>query len=224
MTDPVASSRPSEGGTGSGWAAYYNAVSERPPRELLRHALSLFPSPAKTNRLAIDIGCGAGVETRELLRQGWNVFAIDSQPSALERVRRNLSAAEAGRLQVYAGCVEATELPGADFIWAGRSLPFLNPQAFPMVWNRIAEALKPAGRFAGDFFGVQDEWSDEAKMTFHTAAGLRSMFRPLRLEYFMSEQGLRPTATKGMKKSHAFAAIVYRDEPKRSVSSRRDRE
>ena len=152
------------------------------------------------------------METRELLRQGWNVLAIDAQPSAVELLQTRVEPSHIHRLDIRIGSVADMELPSADFIWAGLSLPFVNPQVFPVVWSAIVKALKPGGRFAGDFFGVRDEWRNEADMTFHTSKNLRELFRPLRLEYFMSELGLRPTATLGLKQSHAFAAIVSRHE------------
>src|SRR5690348_12406988 len=117
---------PMDARPGGDWNAYYRAVSGRPPRELLRHALRLFPDTPSGSRLALDIGCGTGNETLELLRQGWRVLAIDEQPSALEALRSAVSPADVGRLQIHMGSVTDLQMPEVDLVWAGRSLPFLD--------------------------------------------------------------------------------------------------
>jgi hypothetical protein len=48
---------------------YYQKVGQRQPRNLFLQAVNLFSSPG----LAVDLGCGASVETRELLGRGWQV-------------------------------------------------------------------------------------------------------------------------------------------------------
>ncbi|MEC4815643.1 MAG: methyltransferase domain-containing protein [Scytonema sp. PMC 1069.18] len=42
---------------------------------------SLAPS-----RFAVDLGCGDGRDTVELLRQGWRVLAIDGEAEAIARL------------------------------------------------------------------------------------------------------------------------------------------
>ncbi len=63
----------------SGWAAYYRNTEGRPPRPTLLFALDRFAAPG----FAVDLGCGEGRDTIELLRRGWSVQAIDSEPTAI---------------------------------------------------------------------------------------------------------------------------------------------
>ncbi len=67
------------------WAKYYKAVAKSLPHNTLNKAITLFEQTQtnKNKRLAIDLGCGAGRDTFELLRHGWQVLAIDNQPKAL---------------------------------------------------------------------------------------------------------------------------------------------
>ncbi|MGB7275490.1 MAG: hypothetical protein WBC69_19530 [Geitlerinemataceae cyanobacterium] len=61
------------------WKAYYDVVADRPPRETLLKALQHFEIPG----FAVDLGCGDGRDTVELLRRNRHVFAIDAQSEAI---------------------------------------------------------------------------------------------------------------------------------------------
>ncbi len=73
-----------------GWSRYYEATQGGAPRETLLLALDLFEregGAAGGERLAVDLGCGQGRDTLELLRRGWRVLAIDAEREAIERLR-----------------------------------------------------------------------------------------------------------------------------------------
>ena len=66
-----------------GWGRYYEVAKGGAPRETLRLALDLFESEGgEGERLAVDLGCGEGRDTLELLRRGWRVLAIDDEREA----------------------------------------------------------------------------------------------------------------------------------------------
>ena len=65
----------------SGWENYYQKTQGRTPRMVLLEALDIIEKETpKESRNAIDLGCGAGIETGILLERGWDVLAIDSEP------------------------------------------------------------------------------------------------------------------------------------------------
>jgi 23S rRNA C2498 (ribose-2'-O)-methylase RlmM len=69
----------------SSWHSFYKKTANAPASKTLTKALSLFeaqPQPRK-ERFAIDLGCGAGRDTFELLRQGWKVLAVDNRAQAI---------------------------------------------------------------------------------------------------------------------------------------------
>ena len=190
------------------WSAYYQAVAARPPRDLFRQTMHRFPEGRLAPRLAIDLGCGAGNETAAMLDLGWHVLAIDQQPEALDHVHELAKPDQRSRLTLQVASFTDVELPPSDLIWASVSLPFAHPADFPTVWRRIVASLRPAGRFAGDFFGPRHAWANRADMNFHTEDEVRELCSSLDVEYFISEEGERITATMGPRHWHAFAVAA----------------
>lgn len=136
------------------WKAYYDAVANRPPRKTILTALAAFEKPG----MAIDLGCGDGRDTVEILRQNWKVLAIDKEPDAITRLlaRPNLNTLQ---LTTQTVSFEELELPTkVDLINASFCLPFCSPAAFPSLWNKIFNSLATGGRFSGHLFGNRDSW------------------------------------------------------------------
>lgn len=70
------------------WTAYYSAVVGRPPRDTLLTALACFEAEKSVpnSQFAVDLGCGEGRDTVELLRRGWRVLGIDGENEAIARL------------------------------------------------------------------------------------------------------------------------------------------
>jgi SAM-dependent methyltransferase len=156
------------------WAAYNARQPGRLPRELLLRALQL-AGPA-AGRTAVDLGCGAGIETKALLDAGWRVYAIDGEPSTESRLLRTIGGRH-DRLTVRVTPFgELTgPLPPADLVYAGYSLPYQARDAFEELWQRIRSAVNPGGLLAVNIFGDRDEWATDERMTFLTEAEVRSL-------------------------------------------------
>jgi SAM-dependent methyltransferase len=192
------------------WVDYYRVQAPRPPRELLLQTLERLSIGGSPPAMAIDLGCGTGIETVELLRRGWQVLAIDAQTDAIAGVLARVDPDHSTRLETRVVSFDAMELPGTDLIWAGRSLPFCPPEHFGGVWGKILEALRAGGRFAGDLFGPRHFWAQrgDTSMTFHSPDQVRQLCRLLELEYFMEEEGKRATVTQGIQHWHAFSIVA----------------
>jgi SAM-dependent methyltransferase len=164
--------------------------------------------------VAIDLGCGDGVETRKLLRRGWRVHAIDGAPDVEQRVRAGLEPASdaaggtSDRLDVRALTFEEiSELPSADLIYAGFALPFCDADRFPALWSIVREALSPGGVFAGEFFGPHDEWAGRPGMNFHDRAGVERLLDGLSIERLVEDD--RPGRSfEGPKHWHVFHVVA----------------
>ena len=189
------------------WAEYYQKIQGRAPRQLLLDVLEKFPTGKLLH--AIDLGCGDGTETIELLSRGWNVLAIDGTEAAIKLLTDKVSQQARSRLQTEVAKFDAVAvtLPHTDLIHASLSIPFCHPSHFPALWEKITNALNPGGRFAGHFFGVRDSWANNPDMTFHTEEQVRAMLENFEIEYF-HEEDEDGESTSGPKHWHVFTVIA----------------
>ena len=187
----------------SGWEDYYRAIEGRAPRALFLDALTFLPDPG----VAVDLGCGDGTETLALLADGWTVVAADGAPEGIARLLASVPADAADRLTTLVAPFHELDLPQADFVYAGLSLPFCAPENFAEAWRRITGAVRAEGVVAAHFFGPKDSWADNPDMTFHTRAEVESLLDGFELRRF-EEQDEDGEAVSGPKHWHVFHVIA----------------
>ncbi|BAY86010.1 type 12 methyltransferase [Calothrix parasitica NIES-267] len=207
------------------WSDYYQAVANRPPRETLLTALKNFERENKTDsRTSIDLGCGAGRDTVELLRRGWKVVAIDSQQEAIERLKNYCYSEKCGLggfpqeqlfqdsetlLETRLSRFENIDLPsGVDLINASFSLPFCEPDSFPDLWNKIFSSLISGGRFCGQLFGDKDSWNQDSNMNFHSLSDIDLLLKDFTVELLSEEEHPGKTALGDEKYWHIFHIVA----------------
>jgi trans-aconitate methyltransferase len=186
------------------WSAYNAQQRCRAVRQLCREVLELAGPAAGRN--AVDLGCGAGRETRALLEAGWRVHAIDAEPS----VTAALADVDDDRLTIeVTRFAELQALPDADLVHAGYSLPYQSPEQFGRLWTLIRSCLRPGGWFAGNLFGERDSWAGAEGMTFLSGSSARELFDGLDVLYWteLDEDG---QAYSGPKHWHVFDVIARR--------------
>jgi tellurite methyltransferase len=194
----------------SDWTNYYGAVGLE-PRTTLLEALRRFDKEGSRGRFAVDLGCGTGGDTVELLRRGWQVLALDGQAEAIDRLLAlDLAEDERARLEARVSRFERAAWPPADLVNASFALPFCLPVDFPAVWGRIEDSLFPGGRFSGHLFGDRDEWSDEDDMTFQTRAEAEALLSRLEVELFDEVEEDGSTAVGKQKHWHLFHVVARR--------------
>jgi SAM-dependent methyltransferase len=193
------------------WSAFYDAVAHRPPHDTLLKALALFDGGPERERFAIDLGCGSGRDTLEMLRRSWRVLAIDREPEGLARLVDAAPITSKPRLTTRATAFEAiASLPPCDFVNASFSLPFCAPAHFDVLWQAIVRAIQPRGRFAGTLFGINDEWAHDTTMTFHMRDQVDAMLAPLKVEQLLEHERDGVTATGAQKHWHVFHVVAFK--------------
>lgn len=194
------------------WGGYFDALGHLPARETTLRAVALFDADGRADagagmgRVAIDLGCGDGRDTLELLARGWRVVAVDSSAEGLARLeartpeerRGNLRTVMATFEELGAGGEEGARLlgveagGGVDLVNASFALPFCAPGAFPGLWSLVRRSVRPGGRFAGQFFGPRDDWAKLPDRTHHSEAEIRNtLLAGFEIEFWQEED--RPT-------------------------------
>lgn len=186
------------------WEDFYTRTKDRPPWPLLLEAVSLLSQ----RKDALDLGCGAGRDTRYLLEQGFQVTAVDNDPHAIV-VMGELSQ---DRLRVVQSSFETFDFETYDLVNAHFALPFLPVEHFHLVFARIKQALGTGGLFVGQFFGVNDEWNTPGnQMTFLTREQAEAELEGLRVIEFREEDTDSHVADGTPKHWHVFHIIAQKE-------------
>ena len=188
---------------GATWADYYRENEGREPRALLLEVLDSFELPGE----AVDLGCGAGIDTLAMLERGWQVFATDAEDEAIQRTRGRVPPELQLRLQTLVTPMEDVELPAANLVWASFSLFFCDTPRFADVWARIGRAIVPGGRFAGQLLGDRDTWAPDEDISAFSEAQARALFDGWTLERFEEEEN-DGEACDGPKHWHVFHVVA----------------
>jgi SAM-dependent methyltransferase len=184
--------------------AYYEGIAGRPPRPTLLQAADGFAAPG----FAVDLGCGDGRDTIELLRRGWRVLAVDSSQEGIARLRARPDLPAEARLETRIARIEATDWPMADLVNASFVLPLLAAEAFPAVWSRIGASLAAGGRFSGQLYGPRDGWAGRPGLTIHTRADVEALASGYAVERLDEVESDEPTAKGAPKHWHVFHLVL----------------
>jgi tellurite methyltransferase len=185
------------------WSDYYAKNEGREPREALLAVLETYDEPGR----AVDLGCGAGIDTLAMLGRGWRVLAIDAEDEAIRRLRARIPLELADRLDTRVAPMEDVELPPSDLVHASFSLFFCDPARFADVWSRIAGSLAGGGRFVGELLGDRDTWAPDDDISAFAEADARALFDGWTLERFDVEED-DGEACDGPKHWHVFHAVA----------------
>ncbi|HYC12629.1 MAG TPA: class I SAM-dependent methyltransferase [Stellaceae bacterium] len=192
---------------GGDWAEFYDATTDRPPRRTLLDALARFEE-SQARRFAVDLGSGEGRDAIELLRRGWTVLAIDSEPDAIERLMLRPDLPSGARLEARCERFEDASWPAADLVNASFALPLCPPERFPGLWSGIVASLRHGGRFAGQLYGNRDEWAGRPGMTHLSRAELDRLLAGLAVELLDEEETDSVTPRGKPKHWHIFHVVA----------------
>jgi tellurite methyltransferase len=188
---------------------YYEAVQGRPPRDTLLFALDKFDAePADHQRFAVDLGCGDGRDTVEILRRGWQVLAVDKETEAIARLIQRTELTPT-HLQTQIESFESFIFPEqVDLVNASFCLQFCPAEAFPTLWAKVVAALVPGGRFSGQLIGDRDSWNQYDNMSCHTLEAVQEFFKNFEFDFFEEEEHPGKTALGEEKHWHIFQIVA----------------
>jgi SAM-dependent methyltransferase len=121
-----------------------------------RHArLTLFLALLLPNAAILELGCGAGGDSAEMLARGFDVTPTDGSPELAEVASRRLGRPVKTLLFHELDAVEAY-----DGVWANACLLHVPRDDLSAILSLIHRALKPAGAFYASFKTGEGEGRD----------------------------------------------------------------
>ena len=192
----------------SPWSEYYKTTIDKEANETVGFAEKLFKN--KTNKTALDIGSGTGCDSLYLLEHGFDVKALDSDINAMTILKgkipekyTNKITYENTLIQNYKICNNSFDLINASFL-----LPFCSEKDFETVWINIYNGLKKNGIFAGQLFGINDEWSEILDMSFVTNEEIDELIIGYNPEYYIEIDEDGKIADGSVKHWHLFNLVL----------------
>jgi SAM-dependent methyltransferase len=124
-------------------AAEYDRSRPGYPRALVEEACSL--AGLQPGDLVLEVGCGSGQLTRDLLGAGLEVVTVEPGAQLLSLAARNLE--DAGEVTFVNARFEDAQLPSRHFraVFAASSFHWIDPE---VSWAKVADLLAPGGTLA----------------------------------------------------------------------------
>lgn len=185
----------------SSWEEYFQKTKEKKPSPFLVQAIELLGDVR--GKKALDLGCGAGRDSRLMSEEGFEVVAVDGDGAARQYID--------GLANVHFIQSEFQDLVLAqyDVVNASYSLPFIKASNFNQVWEMLVDSIRPGGVFVGEFFGANDSWNrQDVSMTFHAKEQIETLLAGFSIHELIEEQNEAKTASGEVKFWHVFHVIA----------------
>lgn len=183
---------------------FYNVTNKMDSNPNIKKFIEFNVKPG----LAIDIGCGAGRDTVSLIKNNWNVIAIDKN-DVFKYIDEKLNLDEKMKLKVIKSEIENIKLEKNDLVVANNSLPFCSKKYFFKVWSDIVDSIKKDGYFIGTFFGLKDSWASyRKKMNFVNKQQIFELFNQFEIIELNEFEKDSKSAAGEYKHWHIYAVIA----------------
>ena len=183
---------------------YYDNTECAMPNYIIKKFIELNIKPGKS----IELGCGAGRDTVYLIKNGWEVLAIDRE-DVESRIAAKLEDEELKQFKFLKQKFEDIKLENNNLVVANFSLSFCNKNYFKELWNKIDDSILKDGYFVGNFFGKNDEWKiTKEEMTFLTKEQVMELFSNFEIIEFKEVEKDGITGLGQMKHWHVFNVIA----------------
>lgn len=184
---------------------YYTNTESEMPRNNIKYFINKIQCDPSN---AIELGCGAGNDTVYLIKNNWNVLAIDRE-DVEERISKRLTKRELKKFKFSNQNFETIELEKTYLIVANFSLPFCKKKKFKNLWNKIKSNIYPNGYFVGNFFGINDEWNkNKSGIIFHKKEEIIKLFSDFDIVKFKEIEKDMLTGMGKNKHWHIFDVIA----------------
>jgi len=190
------------------WHEFTKLTLDSPPRWLVNKALEL---SGDFKGFAVELGCGSGVDTVKLVSAGWSVLAVDACDDGFENIYSKLPTDLSEKVTCVKSSFEDFIIPECDMVYSVFSIPFCKPEFFDNFWARIVNAIRPDGLFAGNLFGINDEWNYMSDAIFITKSKFDELFSGFEILHFREQQAKGPTVLGPPKFWHLFDVVAIKN-------------
>lgn len=136
------------------YAAEAQAYAGR-PREAEHRRIDRFARRLPAGARILELGCGGGQDSAEMLARGFDVVPTDGSPELAAQAEKRL-----GRPVRVLLFEDLAETAAYDGVWAHACLLHAPRPALPGIIDRIHTALKPGGVFYASFKAGEAEGRD----------------------------------------------------------------
>ena len=116
---------------------YYKNTKNALPHKNVQKVLEMDIIPGN----AIDLGCGAGRDTICLIKNGWNVLAIDKEETK-GLIEEKLNENELKNFRFSLQNFQNVELENNSLLVSNFSIPFCGKKYFKEFWSKIEESIE----------------------------------------------------------------------------------
>lgn len=186
---------------------YYDLTKNAKPHMNVEKFISLNIDAEK----AIDLGCGAGRDTVELLKNNWKVLSIDKE-NTRQIIEEQLNNIELKNFEFIQGDFTQLPLQKTNLIVANFSIPFCNKEYFKDLWKKLNAILLNEGYFVGNFFGKNDSWINSKKnMVFLSKKEVMNLFNDFEIIQFKDIEKDTKTVEGELKHWHVYDIIAKKN-------------
>ena len=125
------------------------------PRDAEHLRIDRFVAHAPAGGRILELGCGGGQDSAEMLARGFDVVPTDGSPELAAEAEKRLG--QPVRVLLFE---DLAEIDAYDGIWAHACLLHAPRAALPGIIDRIHAALKPGGVFYASFKAGETEGRD----------------------------------------------------------------
>lgn len=178
------------------WVKFIGATKDRKPVGFLIEVVEKLNS---RKGLALDLGCGAGVDSKYLAQNGFSVEAIDMNKESIDQTKKTCKG-----LKVAVINKNITDYKffnnAYQIIISWNTLPFLRKEEAKNILINIQKGLNEGGYFIFSLFGLEDDWAKtKPKMSFWTIEELKNILSEMEFIKIIEEKQIGPIATGGTK-------------------------
>jgi SAM-dependent methyltransferase len=188
------------------WEKFIKATRSRKPIPFLQETIKGIKLP---KGLALDIGCGAGVDAKYLAKNGFRVIAVDNNKNSVSQAKKSCK-----NLQVEIVRKDIREYKirpdSHKLIVAWNVLSFLKKRSVLRIFYDIQRGLENRGVFVFSVFGNEDEWVKKFKLTSFSVNELKDILNGMSFIKLLEEKKRMKSALGELKFWHIIKVIAQK--------------